>query len=210
MKPLFLKNSVSETYDLRKLLFAGDPITKLREETSLFYDAVVGYSFGGRIAEELQALCPEKAGKWIFCSSRHTKYPEAELLERSEFQSSLQTKVRDSLDLFYSYWETLNLFSGHKMSAYREKYNLIGPPQKWTQKEILKYLEEFFTFNQRALIENKSVFYLYGENDLKYSREAERLKSYFNVEGFKNCGHRAIFEDVPEFKNKLTKILEEQ
>lgn len=208
MTPLFLEDCISETYDLRKLLFVEDPIVKLRNETSLFYDAIVGYSFGGRLAEELQALCPDRAGKWVFCSSRHTKYPDAELLERSKFQMSLKSKVMESLDEFYSYWDTLALFSGHKMSDYREKYDLTDKVHMWTDKEVLNYLDRFFTFEQRPLVKNENVFYLYGEKDQKYSKEAERLESYFNVESFKNCGHRAIFEDVSEFKNKLNQILE--
>lgn len=205
MKPLFLEGFDCEAYDLRKLLKSSSPIEKLASETGV-YTAVVGYSFGGRILEELKTLSPDKSQKWIFCSSRHTTYPKKELSERKIFKENLEAKVNDSLDQFYEYWETLPLFSTHSMKSYRGEHKINK--QQWSEKEISLYLENFFNSPQNEPVQDKNVYYFYGEQDKKYSLEAERLEPYFNIESFSNCGHRAIFEDVVEFKKKLKIILD--
>lgn len=205
MNPLFLDGFDCEAYNLRDLLEASDPVQKLAFDTSA-YAAIVGYSFGGRILEELKSFVPDKSHKWIFCSSRHSPYSEEELLQREVFRKALKAKAQESVDVFYKDWESLSLFTGHSMKTYRDEYKISY--EKWAETEICQYLEKFFNSPQVEPLKDVGVHYFYGDLDSKYSLEAQRLKPYFNVESFSNCGHRAIFEDVAEFKKKLKRILE--
>lgn len=202
MEPLYLEKYDCESYDLRKILFEEDPVEFLAKEIGS-YEFILGYSFGGRILEDLKVKFPEKAKKWIFVSSRHSLYPEEEKEARESFRQSLFEHL-DDLPKFFDHWKTLALFSGHQMDEYRSKYKLGYTP--WTVDEIEQYLDVFFTTAQYEPHKSEKSYFIHGLQDLKYSKEGERLQGIFNVLSAKG-GHRFLFQDPGEFKTILAEIV---
>ncbi len=111
MEPLFLKGYDCESFDVRSILFEGDYIKALSEQIES-YDFILGYSFGGRLLEELKRPHPEKAKNWVLVSSRHSPYPEEELKSREVFRGLIYSKLDNKAD-FFEYWKNLPLFDGH-------------------------------------------------------------------------------------------------
>lgn len=202
MEPLFLKGYECESFDVRKILFEENYIQALSEQIG-FYDFILGYSFGGRLLEELKRVHPDKAKNWIFVSSRHSSYPEEELKSREVFRGLIYSKL-DSRAAFFEYWKSLPLFGGHQMDEYRAEHKLGYTP--WTTEEIDQYLEFFFTSPQIDPVKCENTSFIHGLGDEKYSKEGERLKDIFNVFSLQG-GHRFLFEKPEEFKLMLQKIL---
>ena len=123
---------------------------------------------------------------------------------REVFKEQLKNELLNGVDSFCEFWKNLKLFSGHSMEEYRSKYSLSNPD--WTAGEVERYLDCFFTTSQIRPTFDPNVFYFYGFRDQKYSAEAQKLRAYFNIEEFDCAGHRAIFEDVDEFKIRLKRI----
>ncbi len=202
MTPLYLEGYDCESYDLRKILFKDDPVTFLSEDIGQ-YEFILGYSFGGRILEELKDKFPKKARKYFFTSSRHTPYPDDEMGKRNVFRNKLYGKL-ENLPNFFEHWRGLSLFGGHQMDEYRSKHKLAYTP--WTFEEIERYLDLFFTSRQCQPVESRDVHFFHGDLDLKYSKEGERLKGIFNVHTVKG-GHRFLFENPAGFKETLKGFL---
>lgn len=202
MLPLYLEGYDCESYDLRKILFEENYVEFLEKELGT-YDFIVGYSFGGRILEELKEKCPHKADKWVFVSSRHTPYPEVELGSREVFKEKLFSKL-DEGPAFFDYWRSLSLFGGHEMDKYRGNHKLGYTP--WTFEQIEHYLEIFFTTAQFHPQKCKNSSFIHGLSDEKYSEEGRRLEGIFDVYSLKG-GHRFLFENPERFKLMLKEII---
>jgi len=202
MWPLYIDGVENVSIDVKSLLFSDRPIEDLREHV-VTADVLVGYSFGGRLLGELKKQSHlEKT--WVFVSSRHSPYSPEQLAEREVFRNKLAHLIQTDLQSFNEYWNSLPLFSGHIMSEYREKHAL--PFRPWTEEEKLKYLECFFNSKQFFPEADKSVHYFHGQQDEKYTQEAQRLESVFQTHVLKGVGHRAPFEDVKQFKQHLKKV----
>lgn len=202
MRPLFLNGYECESFDVRSLLNEESPIEVLSEKTSS-YQFAVGYSFGGRLLEELKEIAPEKSKLWFFVSSRHSPYSKDELVHRELFREKLVNASYD-LEAFFEIWNTLPLFSGHKMDEYRQRYKLAFTP--WTPEEIRRYLDLFFQSRQFIPKKCNKSYYLYGDSDEKYSGEAEVLKNTFRLSAAQG-GHRFLFEQPDKFKLQVHEFL---
>lgn len=205
MEPLFLKDYECSSFDLRNILTEEDPIGFLAS-TIEDYDFILGYSFGGRILEELKARFPHKAEWWIFVSSRHTPYSDDELETREVLRADLMDRLEDRPS-FFQHWRELPLFKGHDMDGYRAQN--LAPYVPWTTEQIEIYLESFFNSIQLKPRPSKDSIYLYGDQDIKYSKEGQALSDKFSVYACSG-GHRFLFEDVEGFKSALQKILDEE
>jgi len=197
MKPLFLKGVDCESVNVKEYL--EDPL-KLMNHHKGSYDYAVAYSFGGRFLAKCLELDSSFVKKPIFCSSRITGYTDEELIERQKFKVKLLSLVEQSVEEFYNYWDTLALFSGHKMNVYREEYEIKN--FSWTKQQIIFFLTNHFTYiaPDMSSFEEHSV-YFFGEKDLKYKKVSESLK--MRSLGFENLGHRFLFESPELFKKVL-------
>jgi surfactin synthase thioesterase subunit len=205
MKPLFLEGYECTTYDLRRLLLEEDPVSFLANTTEN-YDVILGYSFGGRILEELQARFSHKAEQWVFVSSRHMPYTDKELEKREMFRSSLLDKL-DDVPSFFQAWRELPLFLGHDMDTYRAQNDIPYIP--WSAEQIEVYLQKFFNSIQFKPHFLKGSVYLHGDQDIKYTEEGLRLSDSFSVYACSG-GHRFLFEDAEGFKVALRSILDSE
>lgn len=204
MTPFYIKGALNNSIDLREILFEEDPIKRLSEILEGF-DILVGYSFGGRLLGEVKKRNEFNNKTWIFVSSRHSPYPKEELVERELFKNKLGRMVQTDLLRFYEYWNKLPLFTGHLMSDFREAHSTSYKP--WTEDEMVKYLLDFFNSEQFVPDKDENVHYVYGEKDIKYSKEAKRLSGLFKTHKMAGVGHRNLFENVEMFNDLVREIM---
>ena len=199
MEPLFVNDYECICVDIKALQDQPEYLLDLYPGP---FEFAVAYSFGGRFLAKVLNLKSNYVNKPIFCSSKITGYSVEELKSREKLKNTLLEKLHLSLEDFFTYWRDLSLFNGHSMEDYRAQHNL--PYKSWTQQEIVNFLEHHFTYSTLSLdaFKNRSWF-LYGENDLKYKKEVEKLK--MNFFEFKGLGHRFLFENPQHFKEVLVK-----
>lgn len=205
MRPLFLEGYEIKSVDLRKYLEHKDIAEALSQEFRGGFDFAFGYSFGGRVLARILNKDPGFSKKWFFASSRHSSYSVKEIKDRELFKRKLLSSLAFGLEDFHLFWSKLGLFSGHRMDVYRENYELPFPA--WTSEEITLYLENHFTYKNRLPPDNKNAYYLYGDKDDKYTREAKSVKNFFKVIDFEGRGHRFLFESPEDVKEKIEEVL---
>lgn len=147
--------------------------------------AVLGYSFGGRLAARLKISAPEQVKKTIICSAHmgHQTVPQA----RIDLEESIVSKL-ESMDKaeFFNFWNSLDLF----------KHDLTSKLPEADLETLKLYFTNYGQSKQPYLIDElqkykHDITFVYGLKDEKYCEYANKYLSSFALE-FIDAGHRVL------------------
>ena len=172
-------------------------------------DLVVGYSMGGRLALHLKLKDITYFNKLILISSAiNPPLLRSRRLKRFKKDKCLLKNInsRAKAKFFLNKWYNQEIFYNanqtYQIKEFINKFKLEDSKRH-------HYLISTLSVGLQPLISIKnienSIFYLFGEKDLKYKNISSKLKC--SKYEFKNCGHAPHIEEIEFFKEKIEKII---
>ena len=185
----------------------GSPLEAEIEETlttlNLEKAPIVGYSMGGRIALSLKTSAPR-----ILIASHPglaTKR-EKELRWKQDLKWSKELTTLP-FETFLHQWYEQPLFSSVKQrpDVYLE---MLERRKKQNPCQLAESLKRFSLAKQSRLKEFSSpTLYLFGTEDLKFSRLSHTLPTSVLVQSIQGCGHVIAYENPKELAKNIRTFL---
>ena len=184
------------------------PIDAKIEETltalNLKQAPLIGYSMGGRVALSLKTNAP-----CILIASHPGLATEKEKALR--WKNDLkwaQALTTIPFEIFLNQWYSQPLFSSVKQRP--ELYlEMLKRRKKQNPHHLAHALKRFSLAKQSRVKEFSSpTLYLFGTEDLKFSRLSHTLPSSVSIQSIQGCGHVTLYENPKELaKNMHTFLL---
>lgn len=176
---------------------------------------IVGYSMGGRIAFHLTRKYPHLIKSLVMISSNFAGIKKAEDKRKRQLNDSkLLESITDITEYktFLTSWYKQPLFGKFNLTdSYRIKLSQVNESSIAKNKRLL---EVFSTGNQDFLLKkdyealkDKSIKYIYGEDDTKYKQIAMNAPDFIKTYKITSSSHACHSEQKDQFLKILQKTI---